>query len=437
MSAPLEVFCCYAREDQEMLTYLRKHLAPLERQGQITIWSDTNLNAGVEWEKELHQHLESADIVLLLISPDFMASDYCYSTEMARAIARHNEGSAQVIPILLRATFWQNAPFAKLQIIPTNAKPITSWPDRDDAFHDVTIQVNQVVSKLQTRRAPIQVNGPNGERQQRVALQSEPAPDMIPAFDPAKLTLRHTLTGHTDVVWRVTFSLDGHTLTSVSHDRTIKLWKLSSGQELRTLTVPSSDAWCVASPDGQTLASSSQDNTIRLWEAASGQELCTLTGHRNIVWHVAISPDNKTLASGSADMTIKLWKLPSGRELHTLTGHTSAVYSVTISPDGQTLASGSYDGTIKLWKLPSGRELHTLTGHTKTVHSVAISPDNKTLASGSYDGTIKLWELSSGQELCTLTGHRYGVWSVGFSPDGTTLASGSADTTVKLWGMEP
>jgi len=420
-----------------MLTYLRKHLAPLERQGQITIWSDTNLNAGVEWEKELHQHLESADIVLLLISPDFMASDYCYSTEMARAIARHNEGSAQVIPILLRATFWQNAPFAKLQIIPTNAKPITSWPDRDDAFHDVTIQVNQVVSKLQTRRAPIQVNGPNGERQQRVALQSEPAPDMIPAFDPAKLTLRHTLTGHTDVVWRVTFSLDGHTLTSVSHDRTIKLWKLSSGQELRTLTVPSSDAWCVASPDGQTLASSSQDNTIRLWEAASGQELCTLTGHRNIVWHVAISPDNKTLASGSADMTIKLWKLPSGRELHTLTGHTSAVYSVTISPDGQTLASGSYDGTIKLWKLPSGRELHTLTGHTKTVHSVAISPDNKTLASGSYDGTIKLWELSSGQELCTLTGHRYGVWSVGFSPDGTTLASGSADTTVKLWGMEP
>src|SRR5712692_10039113 len=395
MSAPLEVFCCYAREDQEMLTYLRKHLAPLERQGQITIWSDTNLNAGVEWEKELHQHLESADIVLLLISPDFMASDYCYSTEMARAIARHNEGSAQVIPILLRATFWQNAPFAKLQIIPTNAKPITSWPDRDDAFHDVTIQVNQVVSKLQTRRAPIQVNGPNGERQQRVALQSEPAPDMIPAFDPAKLTLRHTLTGHTDVVWRVTFSLDGHTLTSVSHDRTIKLWKLSSGQELRTLTVPSSDAWCVASPDGQTLASSSQDNTIRLWEAASGQELCTLTGHRNIVWHVAISPDNKTLASGSADMT------------------------------------------IKLWKLPSGRELHTLTGHTKTVHSVAISPDNKTLASGSYDGTIKLWELSSGQELCTLTGHRYSVWSVGFSPDGTTLASGSADTTVKLWGMEP
>jgi TIR domain len=151
MVSPLEVFCCYAREDQDMLRQLKKHLAPLVREGQITIWSDIDLNAGVEWEKELHQHLESADIILLLISPDFMDSDYCYSTEMGRAIARHNEGSAQVIPVLLRSTFWLNAPFAKFQMVPTDAKPITSWLNRDDAFHDITVQVHQVISKLQTK----------------------------------------------------------------------------------------------------------------------------------------------------------------------------------------------------------------------------------------------------------------------------------------------
>lgn len=152
MSTPLEVFCCYAREDQVMLEHLKKHLTPLQRQGQITIWSDTNLNAGVEWEKELHQHLESADLILLLISPDFMASDYCYSIEMGRAIVRQNEGSAQVIPILLRSTFWQNASFAKLQIIPTNANPVINWPDRDDAFHDITMHISRVIVDLQTRR---------------------------------------------------------------------------------------------------------------------------------------------------------------------------------------------------------------------------------------------------------------------------------------------
>ncbi|MGH2478823.1 MAG: toll/interleukin-1 receptor domain-containing protein [Ktedonobacteraceae bacterium] len=154
MSVPLEVFCCYAREDQPMLTQLKKHLAPLERQGQIVIWSDTNLNAGVEWEHTLHQHLERADIILLLISPDFIASDYCYSTEMGRAITRHHEGAAVVIPILLRATFWHNAPFARLQMVPTNARPVTSWPDHDDGFHDITLQVNQVVSERHQRIAP-------------------------------------------------------------------------------------------------------------------------------------------------------------------------------------------------------------------------------------------------------------------------------------------
>jgi TIR domain len=151
MSTPLEVFCCYAREDQAMLEHLKKHLAPLQRQGQITIWSDTNIDAGVEWERELHQHLERADIILLMISPDFMSSDYCYSTEMGRAIQRHNQGSVRVIPVLLRSTFWQNAPFAKLQMVPTNAEPVTNWPDRDKAFHNITEQISQVITGRQTQ----------------------------------------------------------------------------------------------------------------------------------------------------------------------------------------------------------------------------------------------------------------------------------------------
>jgi adenylate kinase family enzyme len=159
MFAPLEVFCCYAREDQEMLERLKKHLAPMQRSGQITIWSDFNLNAGVEWEKEQHQHLESADIVLLLISPDFMNSDYCYSTEMARSIQRHDEGSAHIIPILLRSTYWKDAPFANIQMAPMDAKPVTRWPDLDDALHDITVHINRVVSDLRTRSAQREVNG--------------------------------------------------------------------------------------------------------------------------------------------------------------------------------------------------------------------------------------------------------------------------------------
>ncbi len=149
---PLEVFCCYAREDREMLIQLKKHLAPLQKQGLITIWSDIDLGAGTDWEKTLHQHLESADIILLLISADFMNSDYCYSTELRRAIERHDQGDAMVIPVLLRSTFWQNAPFAKLQMAPTDAKPVTGWSDRDEAFYDIVTHINRVVSNLRILR---------------------------------------------------------------------------------------------------------------------------------------------------------------------------------------------------------------------------------------------------------------------------------------------
>src|SRR5216683_413737 len=152
MSAILELFCCSAREDQEMLTNLKKHLMPLQRQGQIMLWSETDLQAGVEWQKELHRHLERADIILLLISPDFMNADYCYSTEMGRAIERHEQGNARVIPILLRPAIWQNAPFAKLQMLPTNAMPVTIWPDRDAAFHDIAEQITLVFPDILTRR---------------------------------------------------------------------------------------------------------------------------------------------------------------------------------------------------------------------------------------------------------------------------------------------
>jgi hypothetical protein len=99
-------------------------------------------------EKVLHQHLESADLILLLISPDFMASDYGYSTEMTRTIERHDQGNVQVIPVLLRPVHWETAPFAKLQMIPTNAIPVTIWSNRDEAFHDVIGHISRFLSEL-------------------------------------------------------------------------------------------------------------------------------------------------------------------------------------------------------------------------------------------------------------------------------------------------
>ena len=153
MLSPIEIFCCYSHQDQPLLQRLKSHLKLLERQGLITIWSDVDIDAGVEWEREIHTHLNSSQIVLLLVSADFMASDYCYSTEMQRAMQRHEQKEARVIPILLCPTYWKGAPFEKLQFLPTKAKPVTdrSWSE-DEALSDVAEQISTVVKELRMQR---------------------------------------------------------------------------------------------------------------------------------------------------------------------------------------------------------------------------------------------------------------------------------------------
>lgn len=158
MVSPLEIFCCYARKDQSLLNELKKHLTPLQRRGLIAIWIDVDIDAGAVWEEEIKKHLNTAQIILLLISPDFMASEYCYSIEMQRALERHEQKEAHVIPILLRPTIRKGAPFDKLQVLPTNAKPVTdrrSWLSEDEALNDVAEGIRKVVEELTTKSSDI------------------------------------------------------------------------------------------------------------------------------------------------------------------------------------------------------------------------------------------------------------------------------------------
>lgn len=152
MAKSIEIFCCYAHEDQPLLRKLLAHLMPLQRQGLITIWSDRDINAGSDWKQAINEHLLTAQIILLLMSPDFMASEYCYSKELAQALALHERGAARVIPIILRPIYWQNTPFGKLRALPTNGYPVTgrNWHTQDEAFVAVAQGIHEVVKLLIT-----------------------------------------------------------------------------------------------------------------------------------------------------------------------------------------------------------------------------------------------------------------------------------------------
>ena len=144
-NAPVEVFCSYAHRDERILVRLEKQLSASSRQGLITLWHNRQILAGTDWQDAIDAHLTSASIILLLISPDFLASDYCYGVEMQRALQRHAEGQALVIPVLVRPVDWYDTPFAKLQALPTNAQPITSWKDQDQAFADVAAGIRRAI----------------------------------------------------------------------------------------------------------------------------------------------------------------------------------------------------------------------------------------------------------------------------------------------------
>ncbi|WP_077920334.1 cytochrome D1 domain-containing protein [Spirosoma sp. 209] len=243
--------------------------------------------------------------------------------------------------------------------------------------------------------------------------------------------------GHTNHVFSVALSSDGRYALSGSYDKTVKLWEVETGREVRTFTGHADQVVSVAlSPDGRYALSGSWDNTIKLWDIASGQEIRTFRERSSIVRSVAFSPDGRYILSGSKDKTLKLWEVQSGRKVRTFKGHTDQVYSVAFSPDGNYVLSGSLDKTLKFWNLKTGRAVRTFTGHTDHVYSVAFSPDGRYALSGASDNTLKLWDIQTGQEIRTFRGHSSIVRSVTFSPDGHYALSGSWDNTLGLWDIE-
>lgn len=139
------VFFSYSHDDEQHRNQLEKHLALLRRQGLIETWHDRNIPAGGELDDHIDQEINRADIILLLVSASFIASAYCYSREMARAMERHQAGEARVVPVIVRDCDWHSAPFGKLKAVPTDGKPIVSWTNFDAAYTDVAKEIRRLV----------------------------------------------------------------------------------------------------------------------------------------------------------------------------------------------------------------------------------------------------------------------------------------------------
>jgi hypothetical protein len=151
--SPLRLFISYSHKDVSLRVTLGDHLAALQREGVIETWHDRLISAGQEWAGEIKAELEAADIILCLVSAGFLASPYCQDKELKRALERHGAGEALVIPVILKPSDWSSSALGPLQALPTNAKPVTKWSNRDEAFTSVAQGIRQAARKLAERPA--------------------------------------------------------------------------------------------------------------------------------------------------------------------------------------------------------------------------------------------------------------------------------------------
>lgn len=147
----VEIFCSYAHQDEPLRQEFESSVALMRRKKQIDVWHDRRISVGDNWADKIDEHLDSADIIALFVSRDFLASDYCYEKELSRALERESRTEAVVVPILVRDCDWSDAPFAKLQGIPSG-KAVTSWPNRDEAWTAVARALKETVLGVLQRK---------------------------------------------------------------------------------------------------------------------------------------------------------------------------------------------------------------------------------------------------------------------------------------------
>ena len=244
-----------------------------------------------------------------------------------------------------------------------------------------------------------------------------------------------SLKGHTDWVTRISFTPDNNTAISGSKDKTIRFWDLTSLTEIVSLEGHKDEIWSVAvSPNGRYAASGSNDKKIILWNIPEKKLEFIFEGHVNQIPHIKISNNSKYIASASYDKTVKLWNIEEKKLEASFEGHTHFVRCVEFTSDGKYVFSGGADKTVRKWCIETKTTSKVLKGHTDWIRRLAITPDNQKIVSAGKDKTLRLWSLNGDLEH-TFTGHKDEIWGLCITPDGDYALSGSYDKTLKMWNL--
>ena len=390
----VQVFISYSNRDRDLLDQLLKHLRPLADQGLLGLSYDQTLEAGTDWSTELPRLLSEAPIVLFLVSPESLSSAFI-SRELELALSQQE--TKRIIPVLLRPCDWFASPLAKYMALPTGAKPVTTWENRDEAFLDIARGVRQVIESVQQTSARGELPAKHKGQINRIAITADGRLVVSAGADGAAIvwdanTLQPTgeLVGHSAPLTSVQVSADGKLAATSSQDKTIKVWDLASRREIRSLQGHTAAVTAVSfTEDGRRLISGSQDSTLRLWEVETGKCLRTIKTDDPIV-RVIVIP-GRGLAVSTQGRELSVWDLDSAAKVRSLslpkgdfglsaTSHATRV--ITCDLDGFSVRDID-NGTVIL---RSARALF---------NAVVALPDGRRAVAAHRDG-LQLWDLTNG-----------------------------------------
>jgi WD40 repeat protein len=466
-SRPLELFFSYSHADEPLRKELETHLSLLEREGLIRTWHDRDIEAGQEWEREIDQHLRTADIVLLLVSPSFIASRYCWSIEVEEALARHRRGEARVIPIILRPVYWKPSPIGSLQALPKDAQPIIEWQHRDRAYLEVVLELRRVIASLSAPRPPATApdRRPSGDAEHRPAFR-DVKDRILECFEGSLSSYARTVawspqrhwialgcdeeTAVIDLrnqgrcVWRaphtfphVLWSPNG-TRLGVVEKATCAVLDPANGRELWSVPneggVSSSLSW---SPDGSRLALG-KGRDASILDAASGRPLCHIDNYpKAVLW----SPTGTHLAIGQHEQ-LQLWCVsgPDAPGVRDLSIRGAVPYAW--SPDGALLAVYAGEvNVIQVWNVQNDEPHFKLQlrnyGPRVSPHGVAWAPGGAWIAAATFAG-VRIFG-TDGHEVLLLPS-RISTTDMDISSDGRQIVSvepsrGSLPMVVCVWDV--